>query len=684
MAFSDIIDAVTDECTVVLAIEDCQWIDAASAMALERLIARLKNQRILFLFTSRFVEGSPIGDAMPQLPEVRLPALLDEPSAEIVRTIARHSGRQVDDEYLRWCTSVAEGNPFFLHELASHWVETGNEHAAPPSLTAVLRQRLSRLSPNAIQVLQACALLENHATVDNVEAVLGYPAHEQLRCINELASAGMVSIQQGDVPSSDGGRISSRHDLLSDTALMLLASPARTYLHRRAAKLLESRINDTRDASTLWSCAKHWQLAGDSVQAFRLANSCAYHLLEAGLPSEAVDAFSKAIDYCGTDADLLTVLEGQATAYYRGSNWVQVVSLVGQARTIKDRLFPDLGNHDELELMLRRAEWQTMNWDHILTHSLKCLSADEATAAHRLEAGVMALMLLSLHGDRATGTDTFERMRKLDESADVGPELMLQARMIFNTSWGSLNDAVDAATALVSEQKKKRDIGALFRSLCNAGITLRVAGSFDDASEYFHEALSLAERHRIYLSKSQALPMLAHLSIEQGRLDEARAWLDALRECPAPAGDRMIRTEIGAIQARLSLAAGHFLDARQLVENDLIHMRVDQLPHRRTYWSALKVAVELATDGVASRDALDELEREHLQTRGNIFQAFASYALYVGLLSKGKTRRAKKLLDEYLTIYRREPWPPPTHLLDSLATLLSEKPKAARAALNRI
>jgi tetratricopeptide (TPR) repeat protein len=515
-----------------------------------------------------------------------------------------------------------------------------------------------------------------------VEAVLGYPAHEQLRCINELATAGMVSIQQSDAPSSDGGRVSSRHDLLSDTALMQLAAPARTYLHRRAAKVLETRINDTRDASTLWSCAKHWQLAGDGVQAFRLANSCAYHLLEAGLPSEAADAFSKAIEYCATDADLLTVLEGQATAHYRSSNWVQVVSLVGQARTIKDRLFPDLGNHDDLELMLRRAEWQTMNWDHILTHSLDCLAADGASPAHRLEAGVMALMLLSLHGDRTTGTAAFERMEKLGESADVGPDLMLQARMIFNTSWGSLNDAVDAATSLVMEQKKKRDIGALFRSLCNAGITLRVAGRFDDANRYFHEALTLAESHRIYLSKSQALPMLAHMAIEQGRLDDARLWLDALRGCPAPIGDRMITTEIGAIQARLSLVDGRFSEARDLVEKDLIHMRVDQLPHRRTYWSALKVAVELATDGIASREALDELEREHLQTRGNIFQAFASFALYVGLVSEGRTRRAKKLLDEYLTIHRREPWPAPTHLLDSLTTLLAKKPKAARAALN--
>ena len=583
IALADIIDAVSDERTVVLVIEDCQWIDAASGAILERLVSKLSNQRLLLLLTSRIIDTGRMIESIVAGKVLTLPALNDASSADIVHTIARQRGKSVSDHYLEWCTRVAEGNPFFLHELASHWVETGDEHSAPPSLTAVLRQRLSRLSSNALQLLQTCSLLENHSTVDNIEAVLGLAPHELLRCINELAGAGMVSVVTGDGMSVETDRLNSRHDLLSDTALMQLAAPARAYLHRRAATVLESRIDHTGDASTLWSCAKHWQLAGDITHAFRLTYSCACHLLEAELPAEAADAFGKASEYCATDGELLSVLEGQATACYQSSQWVRVMDIVATARAIKDRLFPEKGYHDDLEIMLRRAEWQTMNWDHILSHSLECLGSHEATTSHRIEAGVMALKLLTLRGDAATGSLVFTQIRQLaEESPDVGVELTLQAKMIFNTWWGSVDEAVASAIQLVSEQRRQGNTAALFRSLCNAGITLRVAGRFESAAKHVNEAIALADRHRMHLSKTQALPMLAHMSIEQGQIPEARNCLDALRKIPMIDGDRMTMVEICTIDARLALLDGRYEVARRLVENDLAYMRSNQLPHRRT------------------------------------------------------------------------------------------------------
>lgn len=677
IAFADIIEAVSEECAMALVIEDCQWIDAPSAAILERLIRRLSKQRILFLFTTRVVDNQPFTDGFPDLCELQLSALSDMPAAQLVEAIVQRRGHEVTKSYLAWATKVAEGNPFFLHELANHWVETGDEYSVPASLAAVLRKRLSRLSPNALQVLQSCALLENHSTIDNVEAVLGYAAHELLSSVNELASAGMVVL--ADRESETGSRIRSRHDLLSDIALQELSLPGRSYLHRRAAKVLESRIRQTSDASTLWSCAKHWQLAGDNMEAFRLADSCARHLLEAGLPSEAADAFDKALDYCCTDAERLTVIEGQVTARYRSSDWLQVVRLAAKAREIKSQLFPNVGPHDDLELMVRRAEWQTRNWGGILKASLECLKASDASIPHRLEAGVMALMLLSGE-DKDLGRATFEIVRRLCNSPEAPRDLTLQASMIFNSAWGSHNEAVAAAIALVAEQKIKNDIGELFRALCNAGITLRVAGQFDQAADYFHQALALADQHRIHLSKSRAIPMLAYMAIEQGDFDAAHTWLEALRSILKSADDAMLRMDIGSIDARLALIDGRLNEVGRLVEVDLIDMRTDELPQRRVFWKALRVAAQLATNGKATSDSISDLEAEHLGTRGNVFQAFASFALYVGLMSIGEGGRAKMLLDEYLTEYRREPWPPPKHLLDSLLLLIEQKRPRISAA----
>ena len=134
----------------------------------------------------------------------------------------------------------------------------------------------------------------------------------------------------------------------------------------------------------------------------------------------------------------------------------------------------------------------------------------------------------------------------------------------------------------------------------------------------------------------------------------------------------MLLAEIYSIDARLALLDGRYAHARSLVLDQLSHMASDPMPHKRVYWNALKVATDLANDGRAPLESLESLEVEHLKTRGNVFQAFAAYTLYVGLNSGGETAKATQLLQEYLENFRREKWPPPAHLLTSLENLVQQ------------
>jgi tetratricopeptide (TPR) repeat protein len=666
-ALLDILEAVTDESPLVIAIEDCQWIDAASASVLQRLVSKLTAQRLLLIFTTR--QGGPQYISPLSSFDIQLPELRESESTQLIEHIVQQYGRPIEASYVAWCVKVAEGNPYFLHELAKHWLETGQEHRVPPSLSAVLQQRLARLNPNSLQVLQTCALLENHSTLDNLELILGYRAHDLLRSINELATAGMVSLEATESGLPGASRLQSRHDLLSATALSQLAPAATAYLHRRAARILETHIEERGDASTLWSCAKHWQLAGDVTQAFRLATSCANHLLEAGLPNDAADAFAKALKYTTTDADALAILEGQATAFFQSSRWHSVIETVSHARELKRRLHPTKTGYDELELMLLRAEWQSLNWNDILERSLRFLGADDALPSHRIEAGSMALMMLSFRVNGVTPNEVFRKIAELGVMPDVDRDTLVQATMVFHTNWGAFDEAVAAAFSLVNQHKARNDIGGLFRSLCNASVTFRAAGMFDDAANHLLEALAIAERHHLHLSKSRAIPMLANMSLETGRLDDARKWHKQLEGIPIAPGDTLGHAEVSAIGARIALLDGRCDHALTLVQRDLQSLQNDQVPHRRAYRAALLVAAELGTKGRASRVSLKELEDAHLLSRGNLFQAFASYALFVGLQRAGEKKRASELLNEYLDSYRREPWASPQHILESLQQL---------------
>ncbi len=669
MCMADILGAVTEDSTLIIAVEDYQWIDQASASALNGLVERLSSQRLLLILTSRAMPDLSPPTLPEQVVEIRIPALDDSASAEMMHSMVRQRGREVSDNYLSWCTRVAEGNPYFLHELANHWLETGEEHPAPPLLTTVLRQRLSRLSPLTLQLIQTCALLENHSTLDNLEEVLGFEPHDLLSSINDLAAAGMVLFASPDPASKAPGLLKSRHDLLSETALGLLAPPARAYLHRRAAVVLERKINEHPEASTLWSCAKHWHLAGDLPKAFRLAMSCATHLLDAGLPGDAATAFEKALEYCGSDSDRLGLLELQITAYYHSSDWDRVHSTALMERKLRTQILPEANQHDDIELMLLRAKWQTLNWNDILAQSTECLRTTTAEARHRVDAGTMALMILTFCGDATAGKRVFDVLGQLSRAPGVSPAASLHASMIYHTNWGSLTEATTAAHQLVALQTNGRDVGALFRSLCNASVSFRAAGLIQEATAHLEAALDLADRHNLHLSKSRAIPMLANMFLEQGNTFEAKKWLSVLQSGPIAESDNLGRAEISAIGARIALLEGRSDEARHIVDVELKHMRADQVPHRRTYAAALRVAAELATDHRCSRVALSNLESNYLLSRGNVFQAFSTFALHEGLLSVGDRTKAETILNEYVTHHRRECGPLPTHLLESLHRL---------------
>ena len=65
----------------------------------------------------------------PSYPGTVVLELGEDAGALIVYTGSGQHGREIEDAYLDWCVRVAEGNPYFLQELANHWVETGDQKA---------------------------------------------------------------------------------------------------------------------------------------------------------------------------------------------------------------------------------------------------------------------------------------------------------------------------------------------------------------------------------------------------------------------------------------------------------------------------------------------------------------------------------------------------------------------------
>jgi len=565
---------------------------------------------------------------------------------------------------VEWCVRVAEGNPYFLTELATHWVETGTDHDVPPSLSAALNNRLARLDHTSLQLLQTCALLENNATLSRIEAVLEYEAYQLLTSIETLGSTGMIVVEQSNGPQSD--RLSTRHELLSSAAISQLSIPAKRFLHRRIGQVLERDIDEHYSAATLWDCAKHWQLAGDSPRAFQLATSCAAYLLKVGLPVEAAAAYEKALPFCATDEQRIEILTSQTVAFYRMNAWSSVMDTCTRVRSLQKHFSPKASTHDELELMDLRAQWQSFDWHSVLEKTKKCIFASNATTEHKAEAGVMGLMLAGMQCDREASTQIHHEIEDLIRAGGVPEPTMLKARMVFHVDHGNIDEGVAAALRFVDGQRAKGDISEVFRGELNAAMACRVAGRFADAEQLYVSAIEIASSRGLAFAEQRALPLYAHMALELGHIAKATELYERLISIPVIGFDQLRFIQQRALAVRLALCEGRGIDAQALLPFTLNDIASDPTYSKRTYNLALLVAVELAVRGVPSTEATICLERSFAKAKRTQHQAFSAFVLYSALTVQGNESRATQILSDYETRFRREGWPAPRHLLETI------------------
>jgi len=666
-ALFDLVDAIADENPIIVLIEDVHWIDTASMVLLREIVDWAGDRSLLFACTGR----SQLEVASDQMSSIELGPLDAASAAAVIADAARGHGRIMSPAYLEWCLNVAEGNPYFLLELTKHWIETGAEHEAPRSLTAALDQRVQRLDSDSLQVLQSCAILEKNASMDRVERLLEHPPHRLLNSINALDNAGMLARTMEFGSQVGSSLIATRHDLLSDSALRTLSPPGAAFLHRRAGLVLESEVESSPSASILWECANHWQLAGDSERAFSLAYSCATHLMKVGLPSAAAEAFEKSLRFCTSEQQQLRVLEGQTRAYYGCGAWHSLSETAGKAHSLKYRLYPDVDQHDEVELMDLRAQWRHRGLDAVLRHALECLNASTASANHRIRAGIMALMLTDLVCDHTAMRATYLTLKPLLDESGTEESHRLEAAMVFHTVCGDFAAAVAATRDLVKLRRQLDNLADYMRALTNGAVAFRTAGLFSEAYALLHEALTIANSHKLPLAAATPLLLLANMDIELNERSAAVAWYEQLASIPAIPGDNNDRLARSAVGARIALFQGDFATARSLVGEDVNLLLQDPMPHRRTYSLALAIAVDLAEGIHPHKQAMAGLEASHLQSRRNARQAFSAYVLHQALVLSGRQAKAKRLLGDYVSEYRREPTPAPHHILALLETFPS-------------
>lgn len=646
----DMLDAIVAERTLLLVIEDVHWSDAASWDVLRDLIAWCAGRRVLVVLTARIahVPGSPLEQLPLRLHHIG--PLAADAATQLLDALVAERQRQLSEAQHGWLLRSASGNPLFLRELAIHWLETGREADVPPSLAALLRERLARLSPLALRVFQTCAVMGAHATFERLETVLEYKRHAVLDALQELEAAGLLG--------AGGGGVHCRHELVSEAAVSALADSARAFLHRQAALALEPAVlaSVPGDASLLWACAAHWEAAGEAPRAWGIANACGGYLLEVGRPADAVAIYERSASYAESAEQMMESRRGLAAALMHLGHWDRArdLLLVIIESTGQEHRPPRSTAKQEAELDLLHAELQLGGDVDELQRRSKALLVDRtATSRYRVKAAVTAVAL----ADHACAVDEIREVHRLTQDAlqntDVDAAHRATINMIYHVSCGDLDKATDASEALLEARRASGSPADIVHALRCAARVARYSGNWSAATDYLHDAVALAERHRFATQAIRACGMLAEQAFCRLDFYASADWHARAVGWARSTEDRLLQAINDVFAAKLALAHGDITNARAHLESPRIQSLANTLYGGRIDALAVRLHADVASGGLTTT-------RELLPT----FEAVFSKLLPFGDLDYAAVVRYLCTTDDepgghqrlvaYATVQRRE------------------------------
>ncbi len=257
---------LADRAPLVLVVEDMHWVDRTSEEYLGTLVDVVGGARILLVTTHRPGYRPPWMDKS-YATQVALQPLSPRESLSLARDVIGPA--EVDEPTVEMIVAKADGNPFFMEELARAVAE-GSSSSTPAStipdtIEGVLMARIDRLAAEDKRVLQAAAVIGRSVPFLLLQMILE-PANESLR--EQLARLQGAEFLYETRAASEL-EYTFKHALTHEVAYASLLPEQRRALHARIVDVLES-----------------WQREGREEHVERLA----HHAIQA-------EAWEKAVSY---------------------------------------------------------------------------------------------------------------------------------------------------------------------------------------------------------------------------------------------------------------------------------------------------------------------------------------------------------------------------------------------------
>jgi DNA-binding CsgD family transcriptional regulator len=232
-AFLSILDLLTDDGPLLLAIDDLQWLDPSSLHVMAFAARRLAGP-VGVLGALRSQLDDPTAAEWLQLPR---PDAISRIQLRPLSVGAMHTvlcetlGRSLPRPAISRIHATSGGNPFYAIELAralDHQAPNV-EPALPGSLAELVRARIGRLGPDVHDALLAASCLAA-PTVELIAAATVTDVDRVIALLEDAEAKGIIAIE--------GNRVRFAHPLLASGVYTDASEEQRRAMHRRLATIV--------------------------------------------------------------------------------------------------------------------------------------------------------------------------------------------------------------------------------------------------------------------------------------------------------------------------------------------------------------------------------------------------------------------------------------------------------------
>jgi predicted ATPase len=489
-AMTQFLVSIARESPLVLVLDDMEWADQASLKLLEYFGRSLAGLQVLTVccYRSEDLEpNTPLYDMILSLNKDRLLETISAKSLDREQTVdfikQIFGDEHVDPEFATLLHQRSGGNPFFVEEVLRSLIEDGIVYRTekgwekkpmedvhiPESVKATLRGRLTKLPPDALNVLTVAAILGSEFEFEVLREISQLDEEILLQRLESAFASGLVEQvpRRGNAFRFNDIRV---RELLLDEMMPI----RRARYHLKAAEAIE-------------------KLYSSSLE--HRAEQLAYHFSEGGDTKRGTDYLTLA----GDENLALHAYDLAVNDYKRALELIDVEGKAGREKAVLlEKLASSLAQADKFEDSTKSYEEARKIYEGL--HDRKSVA--------RIFMGIS--QLISRTRAEAGANEIFAVLKEALKYVEDEPESSEAASIYAELSnWYGIVDQFDEAMRwgekALAVGEKTGNYRAVAMSTSMKGAYLTDTGKIDEGLPLWERALEITSQHQLNSDTSLVL-----------------------------------------------------------------------------------------------------------------------------------------------------------------------------------